>query len=1840
MRESMTNEAVQGGIAIIGMACRMPGARNAVEFWANLRDGIQSFTHFSEAELRSSGIDPALIASPNYVRSRGIIGGADEFDASFFNITPREAELTDPQQRIFLECAWHALEDAGYVPEKDDSRIGVFGGVGTNWHLGQAAAAPLVKKYASGASVVISNDKDYVTTRVSYKLGLTGPSVNVQSACSTSLVATVLGIGSLRAYQADIVLAGGATIEIPEKSGYLHQEGGMESADGKCRPFDAAANGTVFSRGAGVLVLKRVEDAIRDRDHIYAVILGGAINNDGGDKIGFTAPSVSGQLELAIESLERAGVSADAIDFVEAHGTATPLGDPIEVEALTLAFRNYTDRRQYCALGSVKGNIGHTDVASGAAGLIKAAKSIEQRLLPASLNFTTPNPKINFADSPLFVNTTPCSFQGDTPIFGMVSSFGVGGTNASLVLRSAPRPQPIGRPEHNVALLSARSEAALERQVAQLKEHVESKSDLDLARMAYTLQKGRRTFGFRRYLPFSNRSDLLEVLAMPVASNSSFCQREGSPLAFMFPGQGNQYVGMGRAQYRRYSVFRKAVDRAAELLSPILELDLRDVLFAKGSELQSAQDLIDKTCVTQPALFVIGYAEAQLWQSWGLKPDVLIGHSVGEYVAACLAGVFTLEQALQLVAARGRLIQSMQSGSMMAVLLPEEQLLLRLPVGIEVAAINSRQMTVVSGPSDQIATFQASLETEKVVVRHLRTSHAFHSAMMEPAIEPFEAVFKDITLRVPTIPIASTLTGAWLTDSEATDPSYWARHMRDAVRFVEAAELLTNSAEPYIFLECGPGHSLASSVKSLLERSQHNRVICAQRGAHDEDGDTDATMRAVGGLWAAGRSIDWDAFYEGSLPGRVPLPGYPFERQSFALKFEKTNPTIVDPRDERKQVGDWFYEPAWVRTSSPAFLRRGDDAPSEQRCWLLFEDSDGVAAALADLLTADGHDIIRVQRGSDFQSSDSRFMLRPGVRQDYDLLLKALITSGLRPTRIVHLWNLEEDEVDELDTVQSLAFYSPLYLEQALIAHGILESMRLLIVTRGVYSVAGEPVLAPLRALAAGPARVIAKEISAIQARLVDIDRGPISHLAEILAAEAEINQDDTVIAYRGNHRFSEQYLPVHLSHRITNPQHIREGGTYLITGGLGALALFFAKEFATMAHVNLVLVHRNAIPDRLEWDAVDVDHEMAQRIAALRELETAGSVVMLAQADVVDVDAMARIVTEAESRFGAIDGVVHSAGIAGGGIIALKSPDMMTLVLAPKVEGTRVLEALFRHRKLDFFLLFSSVTAVLGEAGRVDYCAANSFLDALAQQWSKTRPGVMRSIGWSAWAEIGMASRWEDEKAKRLRSTPSRSSPDTWLQLIGSDGESEIHQVLVDPQRDWIVTEHLVFDVPTLVGTSFVEFVYRYARRINPDAVVEIVNAYFLAPMMVPTKETRQLQLVVTQDSGCRRFVFQSRPIADPVASWQDHFAGELRITSPAIPSVIDLNALRLSMANTNNSPVADFSSRADDGRALLTFSERWGSLITVASSDNEWLSDLQLPLAFVDDFASFAFHPALTDVAFASGRFQMAQAAAVQGLEDGHYLPLGYKRLTLVKPLVSQLSAYVRLIGEHVPGTETIAFDVTILDPAGDTCVELMGYTLKKVDLNSALSRPTPSRTNAVVTKSNPIDEDISRAEGLEAFHRVLSAPFVPHLVVTTKDLSWQIEDGSPTAKAKAVREQLTAAAEERPEPVRTDLMTAFEAPDNQIEKAIAEIWQGILGIREIGVADDFIELGGNSLLAVQMITVTSETFQVDLSIDSFFRGPTIRSLAGEVVNHLIALADPELLDELVSDLQGDHD
>ncbi|MCB0668085.1 MAG: type I polyketide synthase [Saprospiraceae bacterium] len=678
-------ETLKDKIAIVGLDCRLPGANNVQEFWKILLDEREALTEFTDEELKSSGVLPKLYNSPNYVRRRGIIQDPEKFDAEFFNFNPREAELLDPQQRVFLECAWHALEDAGIDPYNSDKKIAVFGGTGSPYQLVDAIENRDKLKYADGTQIITSNDKDYVTTRVSYKLNLNGPSVNVQCACSTSMVAVVMGVDSLLSYQSDVVLAGGATIEVPAHKGYLYQVGGLESPDGRCKTFDKDAQGTVFSRGCGVIALKRLADAIQDGDHIYSVILGGAINNDGNRKAGYTAPSIQGQVEVITEAIELAGIDPKTIGMVEAHGTSTPVGDPIEVASLTEAFKQYVDENQFCAIGSVKTNIGHTDVASGVASLIKVCLSLENGIIPASLNFNEHNPAINFEESPFYVNTKTVSWpQKDQPRRALINSFGVGGTNACVILEEPPGVKQENL-SHNYDLLvvSAHNKQSYQDYTRNIREFLVERPEVNLNALAHTSRVGRKAMKYKGVFAFKDLSDLLTKLEKSAPlTNTTEAQKE---LVWMFPGQGNQFINMGRELYENFAPFKDTIDYCADILTPLLRLDIREIIYPKPDKERIAAELIDRTYITQPAIFMVSYAIARLYNRFGLLPDALIGHSVGEYVAATVAGVMSLEDALKAVARRGQLVYDLPQGSMLAVMLNEEKLLEILPDSLEIA---------------------------------------------------------------------------------------------------------------------------------------------------------------------------------------------------------------------------------------------------------------------------------------------------------------------------------------------------------------------------------------------------------------------------------------------------------------------------------------------------------------------------------------------------------------------------------------------------------------------------------------------------------------------------------------------------------------------------------------------------------------------------------------------------------------------------------------------------------------------------------------------------------------------------------------------------------------------------------------------------------------------------------------------------------------------------------------------------------------------------------------------------------------------------------------------------
>ncbi|HEV8580106.1 MAG TPA: amino acid adenylation domain-containing protein [Thermoanaerobaculia bacterium] len=872
--------AASRDVAIVGMSGRFPGAGSVAELWDKVSRSVESISFFPA---------PAG-APPGYVGARGVLAGVDLFDPAFFGFRPREAELLDPQHRLFLECCWEALESAGYDPGRYPGAVGVWAGVGkAYYYLHHLHGSTL----AEDPEAHFGNDKDFLPTRVSYKLNLRGPSLAVQTSCSSSLVAVHLACRSLEAGECDMALAGGVRIVLPQEAGYLYEEGGIASPDGHCRAFDAEAHGVVPGNGVGVVLLKRLEDALAEGDRVLAVIKGSAINNDGSGKVGYTAPSAEGQERAIRQAHEEAGVPADSIAYVEAHGTATALGDPIEIEALTRAFRASTDRRNFCAIGSLKTNVGHLDAAAGVAGLIKTVLALQHRLLPPSLHFTRPNPGLRLEESPFFVNAAPREWETDGgPRRAGVSSFGIGGTNAHVVVEEAPELVPSGPSRRwQLLTLSARTPAALGEASRRLAAHLRSASP-DLADVSYTLHVGRKAFGRRAMAVCGDAGEALAALEGGALAGGE--AGTAPSVAFLFPGQGAQHVRMAEDLYRGEPLFRAELDRAAEILRGPLGLDLRGLLFPAAELEEEAAQRLSQTAFTQPALFAVEHALARLWMSWGIRPAAMLGHSVGEYVAACLAGVFSLPDALALAAERGRLIQELPSGAMLAVPLPEERVLPLLGRDLSLAAVNGASACVVSGSEEAIEALRRRLRAEGIEGRPLRVSHAFHSGMMDPVLDRFAAAVARVERRPPSLPWISNVSGGWIRPEEAVDPAYWARHLRATVRFADGVATLAADPEQ-VLLEVGPGHALSSLVRR--HPAAAGRTVVASLPYRDAAGSASRSfLEALGRLWTVGIEPDWAAFHAGERRRRVPLPTYPFERQRYWA--EARPPAVSAPAGE------------------------------------------------------------------------------------------------------------------------------------------------------------------------------------------------------------------------------------------------------------------------------------------------------------------------------------------------------------------------------------------------------------------------------------------------------------------------------------------------------------------------------------------------------------------------------------------------------------------------------------------------------------------------------------------------------------------------------------------------------------------------------------------------------------------------------------------------------------------------------------------------------------------------------------------------------------------------------
>ncbi|EPX82432.1 type I polyketide synthase [Salipiger mucosus] len=1833
------HDETETDIAIVGMAAHLPGAADIAEYWRNLREGRSAIRKLSEDDLRAAGEDPGLMRHRDYVPFAAPLDGFEMFDADFFGLGPKDAAIMDPQHRQFLETAWEALETAGHVPESFDGDVGVFAGcgMGSYFYFNVCSNPDLVENTGMFLLRHTGNDKDFMTTRLSHVLNLRGPSINLQTACSTSLVATHYAAQALLNGECDMALAGGATIELPQGRGYLYKENEILSPDGQCHAFDHRAQGTVFGSGVGVVVLRRLSDALADGDHVWAVIKGSAVNNDGAQKAGYLAPSVEGQAEAVADAQAIAGVTADTVDYVECHGTGTYLGDPIEVAALTEAFRETSAATGHCRIGSVKTNIGHLDTAAGVASLVKATLALHEREMPPSLGFEAPNPAIDFENSPFVVNDalTPWERRGHPRRAG-VNSLGVGGTNAHVVLEEAPERAASEASDwpFQILTLSARSKAALDGNAARLAGHLRAHPEQPLADVAWTLKEGRAAFETRRVVVAESHEEAARLLeqgdARRVHSHSAL---ERPDVAFMFPGGGAQYAGMARDLYETEPVFAEWMDRGLEALAEITDEDIRALWLPDDADRAEAEKALTRPSRQLPLIMIAEYALAQLWMSWGIRPSALVGHSMGENTAACLAGVLSFEDCIGLVHLRGRLFDSVPAGGMLSVALSAEDLAPWLGDELDLGAVNAPGLSVASGPQAALDALQARLTAEGIDCQRIAIDIAAHSRMLEPILQRFRAYLRSIDLNAPQIPLTSNRTGQMMTPEQATDPEYWVAHLRGTVQF---AGCIGTLAQPNrIFLEVGPGKAL-SALARQHDAVPGQQVLSSLRHRDEAIADDRHMFEVLGRLWALGASFDWGQVWGEARRNRVVLPTYAFQRAPYFIAPGKAQtdaaPSFLTRSDD---IAQWGWRPVWRPRAAEAEVDVAEGlSEAEPRTWLMFMDEAGLAARAAARLTAAGHTVVEVRPGDSFtRLSDTSYMLAPERgREGYDLLMQDLALRGHVPSRIAHFWLVTEGETHRpgssfFHRLQEQGFYSLLFLAQAMAEENLPRPLHLTVVTSGAARVRDEALPHPAKATVAGPARVIPRELPGISVSTLDLAlpqaaqggvlsrrRAQAARAAAVEALTVQVLEEllsepsEAQAALRGGRRFDCAMKPALLDEA---PAPIPErGGTYLVTGGFGGIGLTLAQDFAARG-ANLVLVARRELPEREQWDDYLARHapqdRVARRIRAVRALEEAGAEVMLAAADVCNLGQMQEIRARAEARFGRIAGVIHGAGVIDDGPLLAKTPAGIEDVFTPKIHGTQVLGQVFPDGATDWIALLSSSSTVTAPAGQVDYVAANEYLNAFARARAGGQTRVV-AINWGIWSEVGMAA--ESVAARRGEVPPPPVEPAGWPLLGDKTFDAHGNRLFTAQYStgDWVIDEHRTRAGDALLpGTGYLTLAAHALRAQAEEAPFEIRDLAFLRPLRVAETGARDVRVRLTRrDEG-----YGFEVLADATLGGRRGHALTAQATLALMPmrrpEALDLEAIRDRCgASVSAGPGQKLASAQE---VQLAFGPRWKVLDSRALGTGEGIAELSLPPEARGD--GCLLHPALMDIATGWAM------ELIEGWQPTHlWVPVSYSRVRVHAPLTGQIVSWVRNAADNRADAETASFDVTLCAPDGTVLVEIAGFTIHKLvsaDVLQAAPRltaaelevdeggPAQPLSAAEERLAHNLEQGIRPAKGVIAFRRALALG-QPQVVVSSLDL-----DQLTRQAAAGTEERAGGQGFERPQ-----LDSDYVAPETDIERTLAGFWQELLGVQDVGVGDSFFDLGGHSLIAVRLFSMVKKTFRVDFPISVLFEAPTIRACA----------------------------
>ncbi|QAY56231.1 SDR family NAD(P)-dependent oxidoreductase [Hahella sp. KA22] len=1370
-----------GAIAIVGMACRFPGADTPEAFWRNLVAGVESVAELTDAELDAAGVPKSEYQRPDYVRRVAALGDVSGFDAALFDMNPRESQLLDPQHRLLLECAWEALERACCNPDEFAGPIGVFAGCGMpNYLYRHVLPNTDARRVSDLYQAMLLNDKDFLSTRIAYKLGLTGPAVGVQTACSTSLMAVHLACQSLLAGDCDLALAGGASVQLPQHGGFRSQSGMILSPRGQCRAFDAEADGTAVGSGAGLVALKRLDDALENGDPVLAVIRATAANNDGRRKVGFTAPSVQGQAEVIREAQLTANIDPRSIQYVEAHGTGTHLGDPIEIEALARAFDIAPGGGRRCAIGSVKTNIGHLDAAAGVAGLIKTVLCLHYETLPPSLHCQQPNPQIDWLRTPFRVCSETESWpRGDAPRLAAVSAFGMWGSNVHAILEEAPlatrAPRRASRQDDKSApsqllLLSAAGEQSADQVAERLAQHLDERPHTHLGDLAYTLALSKKALPYRATLAAATPAEAIAQLRFPNDLSWRRVQDSAPTAAFMFPGQGAQYAGMGAELYQSEPVYREAVDQCLHAAPPLIAQKLRPLLTCpRGADAEQGDKDLKQTALAQPALFIVDYAMAMLLQSWGLTPQALIGHSLGEYVAACVASVFSPEDGVRLVAERGRLMQSMPGGTMIAVRIPRQQAEAYAGAGVSLAVANGPHANVFAGPPGPMEDFAAALEEAQIGYRRLQASHAFHTPMMEPMLDAFAELLDAMTLQAPRLPVYSNLSGARLSAEEAVSTDYWRQHLRRPVQFYEGLHTLCADTHIDTLLEVGPGRALTAFAGALPQNGESCREAIATFAAGPGQDSRKSALECVGRLWSKGFAINRPGLFA-NLDGQfIPTPTYPFDRRRYWIDPPKLTGDVFS--EERQALEDWFYTRSWSRLSGALNLNASGGK------WLLLTGSD--ANALTDalirglsdhqphtLVTVSDTAVTALTPHTEDPEQRQTIALSAETAKDPAALFALLAENDLLPDHVLFARNLSPQTSISAEfetTSQDLSLLSALLQQLGALRSDVFVA----VATAGTQSVLGSESLRPARGALLGPLLSARQEFPALRTLLIDVETdvetdvenaSAVSALTRQIPAllalahpnqEADFNAGPPLVALRGRHAWRCEWRPCRSGAEPGTTRPVSDepvsSGVYLITGGLGKIGLALATGLAQRGARHIRLVSRTPIPSPEQWphylDDPSTPARQRHAISTLLALQETGAPVSVTAADVTDANAMGALLDEVCDRYGAIDAIIHAAADMSQAQEQAINADLAqaweTMIQA-KVEGVRALAGLVAQRPVRRVVCMSSLAALLGGYHMGAYAAANLVMDLEVAQCAARRDANQGakwlSLNWDAW--------------------------------------------------------------------------------------------------------------------------------------------------------------------------------------------------------------------------------------------------------------------------------------------------------------------------------------------------------------------------------------------------------------------------------------------------------------------------------------------------------------------------